>query len=81
MTDEIAELANARRARLWSTIQRLEDDELRSRVERSYKSSQPSIEEWHDFVEGVELVMLIVRIGGLIDSTGTDGAVTEKIAS
>jgi hypothetical protein len=48
----IAELAAARRTRLWDTIGRLDDDELRARVERSTQDAERTIEEWHAFVEG-----------------------------
>ena len=57
MSDGIAELTASRRQRLWATIQRLDDHDLRFRVEGSYSSDEPTIEEWHDFVEGVELAM------------------------
>lgn len=59
MTEGIADLATSRRARLWATIHRLEDARLHAHVEESYKSIEPNIEEWHDFVEGVELLMKI----------------------
>jgi len=61
MVEGVAELAMARRTRLWTTIRRLEDHDLRSRVERSYRSDEPSIEEWHDFVEGVDLTKRVMR--------------------
>lgn len=61
MGDDIAELVKARRARLWRTIQHLEDDDLRALVEESYRATDRTIEEWHDFVEGVELAMKALR--------------------
>jgi hypothetical protein len=57
MSEGIAELTASRRQRLLATIHRLEDDDLRVRVEGSYSSDEPTIEEWHDFVEGVDLAM------------------------
>jgi hypothetical protein len=61
MVEGIAERAKARQARLLGTIQRLEDDELRHRVQKSYRDNQRTIEEWHDFVEGLDLAMRAMR--------------------
>ena len=61
MVEGIAERATARRERLWSTIQRLDDAELRARVERSRRDSERTIEEWHDFVEGLDMAMRALR--------------------
>jgi len=57
MVEGIAERVTARQARLLGTIQRLDDEELRARVQRSYHDNQRTIEEWHDFVEGLHLAM------------------------
>ena len=32
-------------------------EDLKVRAERSYRDAERTIEEWHDFVEGVELAM------------------------
>jgi hypothetical protein len=54
MVEGIAELVTARRARLMSTIRRLEDDELRFQVQQSDGDSERTIEEWHDYVENLD---------------------------
>lgn len=61
MAEGIAGLAGVRRARLSATIQRLEDDRLRARVEQSYKATEQAIEEWHRFVEEVEVATRAAR--------------------
>lgn len=63
MVEGIADLAKARRERLWSTVRRLDDDELRARVERSRRDSERTIEEWHDFVEGLDMALRALRAG------------------
>ena len=74
----IAELAAARRARLWDTIQQLDDDELRAVVERSHQDAERTIEEWHAFVEGREQALRAMRASRRVG--GMAGSVT-KLAS
>ena len=56
MFETKAELARQRRARLWSTLERLEDASLREHVERTSAEPLETIDEWHDFVEGLDRV-------------------------
>lgn len=56
-----AELVRERRARLWGTLQRLEDTDVRVRVEQTPMDAARTIEEWHDFVEGLDRVVRAVR--------------------
>lgn len=50
----IAEPVAARRTRLWGTLHRLDDEELRARVELSCRDAERTIEDWHDFVEALD---------------------------
>jgi len=61
MVEGLAEVAKARRERLWCTIHHLEDEELRVRVERSHRAAERTIEEWHDFVEGLDMALRAMR--------------------
>jgi|GEM_PF-2205019 len=57
MVQGIAERARVRQSRLVNTLRRLENDELRFQVQQSYGDSERTIEEWHEFVEGLDLAM------------------------
>lgn len=62
MTGSISALAVARRKRLWGTICRLEDDELRARVEAPAPGAHVrTIDEWHDLVEGLDAAIRAMR--------------------
>ena len=54
MVQGIAERAKVRQSRLMDTLRRLENDELRFQVQQSYGDSERTIDEWHDFVEGLD---------------------------
>ncbi len=69
MVGSISEIAAARQKRLWGTIQRLEDDEIRKRIEASPRSAaERTIEEWHDLVEGLDTAMRAMRARRRIDA-------------
>jgi len=57
---------------LLSTLQRLEDDGLRFQVEQSYGDSERTIEEWHDFVEELDLAMRARRDSRQVAEFPTD---------
>lgn len=62
MVESISDLAAARQRRLWGTICRLEDDEVRARVEvPTPGTTRRTIEEWHDLVEGLDVALRAVR--------------------
>jgi hypothetical protein len=81
MVEGIAELATARRARLYATLHRLNDEELRVRVEESFRGTERTIEEWHDFVEGVELAMRASRASRRSDAGHPTHALAGLVAS
>lgn len=70
------ELAEARRVRSSGSIQRVEDDELALRVERSCRESEQSIEEWYDFVDSLNPVAFHARQSTARDP-GLHGGATE----
>lgn len=49
MVEGLAERATERQARLLGVIQRLDDDALRARVQRSHRDNQRTIKEWQEF--------------------------------
>jgi hypothetical protein len=37
-------------------------EDLQARAERSYRDAERTIEEWHDFAEGLDLAMRCMRV-------------------
>lgn len=78
---DMSELAAARRQRLWETIVRLEDDELRARVEApAAGGARRSIEEWHDLVEGLDVAIRAMRACRHIEARQQSAGISDRIA-
>lgn len=54
MVQGLAERATERQVKLLGAIGRLGDDDLRARVQRSYRENQRTIEEWQRFLDNLD---------------------------
>ena len=64
-----SERARVRRCALRRTLECLEDGELRARVEQSYEDGERTIEEWHEFVQNLDLALKEMRRGRKLSRT------------
>ena len=76
MVETVTELTKARRAKLWDTIQQLNDEGLRARVEASFLNTERTIEAWHAFVDSVEAAMHSMRTHLTSDRSGATESLT-----